>query len=67
VDAGITVRGTKNTIGKKAVLFGLRATRDMKRKREQTEGDDEPKADGEGREGGEEGEMDEEQKKQKVA
>jgi hypothetical protein len=60
VDAKIKVRGAKNTVGKKAVLFGLRATRDLKRKREQTDGDDEPKAHGEDRE------MDREEEKQKV-
>jgi hypothetical protein len=64
VDAKIKVRGAKNTVGKKAVLFGLRATRDLKRKREQTDGDDEPKAQREDRE---DREMDMEEKKQKVA
>ena len=64
VSAGTIVYGTKNTIGKKAVLFGLRATRDLKQKREQKDGDDEPKVEGQG---GEDKEGDGEQKKQRVA
>jgi hypothetical protein len=43
VDAKIKLRGAKNTVGKKAVLLGLQAARDLKRKRERNEGDDEPK------------------------
>jgi len=64
VDTKIKVQGAKNTVGKKAVLFGLRATRDLKRKREQTEGADEPQADGQDRE---DRKMDVEEKKQRVA
>jgi hypothetical protein len=64
VDAGIIVRGTKNTIGKKAVLFGLRPTRDLKRKREQTEVNDESQVEEEDRE---DRETDGEEKKQRIA
>lgn len=66
VDAGIIVRGTKNTIGKNEVLLGIRATRDSKRKREQTEegNDEQPNAEGIARQ---EREIDEGSKKQRVA
>ena len=64
VDAKIKVQGAKNTVGKKAVLFGLRAARGLKRKREQMEGDHESKDVGKGREGRE---ADGEQKKLRVA
>jgi hypothetical protein len=66
VDAGIIVRGTKNTIGKKEVLFSIRATRGSKRKREQMgDGNDEqPNAEGHA---GQEREIDEGPKKQRVA
>jgi hypothetical protein len=50
VDAKIEIQGAENTVGKKAVLFGLRGTQDLKRKRERTEGDDEQRV--EGQEGG---------------
>jgi hypothetical protein len=63
VDAKIKVHGTKNTVGKKAVLFGLRATQDLKRKRERMEGDDEL---GEGEKGAGNRAADGEQKKQRV-
>lgn len=64
VDAGIIVHGTKNTIGENAVLFGLRATRDLKRNAGQMELDDEqPKIEGNTVK---EIEIDEGKKKQKV-
>jgi hypothetical protein len=66
VDTGIIVRGNKNTIGENEVLLGIRATRDSKRKREQTEegNDEQPNAEGNA---GQEREIDEGPKKQRVA
>jgi hypothetical protein len=64
VDAGITVHGTKNTIGNSVDLFDLRAAQHMKRKRESTEDyEEQPKVEGNGVK---EGQIDEGNKKQKV-
>jgi hypothetical protein len=49
VDAGIKVQGTNNTVGEKAVLFGLQAAADLKRTRESTE-DNQLEAAGDGSE-----------------
>ncbi len=64
VDAGITVRGNRNTTGGGAVLLGLRATRNLKRPMQQTD-DDHEQSEIEG-DDGEESEMDEGRKKQRV-